>query len=69
MKIIRVFGYILLIISICIVIAGLFANKGSSTEYAIILTFTGLAIIGFVMSRYQKKWLNFPKNKTERDYK
>ena len=69
MKIIRVFGYILLIISICIVIAGLFANKGSSIEYAIILIFAGLAIIGFVMSRYQKKWLNFSKNKTERDYK
>lgn len=69
MKTIRVFGYILLTISLSIVIAGLFANKGSSTEYAVILTFAGLAVMGFVMTRYQKKWLNFSKNKTEQDYK
>jgi len=52
---VRFFGWVLFIFSLCIVIAGLIANNGESFEFGIIGFFVVLGALGFFLTRYKKE--------------
>jgi Ca2+/Na+ antiporter len=54
-KLVHFLGWFLLILSFCIVIAGLFANKGESLEFGIIGFFAVFMVFGFFLTRYKKE--------------
>jgi hypothetical protein len=53
-KLVHFLGWILFIISLCVVIAGLFANKGEALEFGIIGFFIVFGAFGFFLTRYKK---------------
>jgi hypothetical protein len=53
-KLTHFLGWLLLILSFCIVIAGLIANQGESLEFGIIVFFAVIGVLGFFMTRYKK---------------
>jgi hypothetical protein len=53
-RLVHFFGWVLFIISACIVIAGVIANKGESIEFGIIGVFIVFGAFGFFLTRYKK---------------
>jgi hypothetical protein len=47
-------GWVLFILSLCIVIAGLIANKGEAFEFQLIGSFAAMGAFGFFLTRYKR---------------
>ena len=63
-KLVHFLGWLIFIISLCIVIAGLLANSGEPLEFGIIGFFAVFGAFGFFLTRHKKgKRLNFLKMK------
>ena len=53
-KLVRFLGWLIFIISLCVVIAGLIANSGEKFEFGLIAFFVILAVFGFFLTRYKR---------------
>jgi hypothetical protein len=54
-KLVHFLGWLIFILSLCIVIAGLLANNGESFEFGLIGSFAVLGGFGFFLTRYKRE--------------
>jgi len=66
-KLVHFLGWLLFIISLCVVIAGVIANTGEKLEFGIIGFFVVLGAFGFFLTRYKKeKKVGISENKVQK---